>query len=86
MQKRVNKKKIMSICPSNMVRSKCPSIKRTRRIRRELMMTQREKGVSVETLDTLRQKLKEKKNKGISVDCEKCPHNVKTQEPEVVNQ
>lgn len=75
MEKWVNKKKVMSICPSNMVRSKCPSIKKTRRLRRELLMKQKEKGVSVDALDKLRKRLKEKKSRGISVDCERCPHN-----------
>ncbi len=76
MEKKVNKKKIMSICPSNMVRSKCPSIRVTRQLRRALLMKQREKEVSQDVLDELRNKLKEKKNKGIAVDCKKCKFNV----------
>ena len=71
----MNKKKIMSICPSNMVRSKCPSIKRTRQLRRALLMKQREKDVTQEALDELRNKLKEKKIKGIAIDCKKCQYN-----------
>ncbi len=30
MEKRINKKKIVSICPSRVARSQCPSIKKTR--------------------------------------------------------
>lgn len=86
MEKRVNKKKVMSICPSNMVRSKCPSIRKTRQLRRELLMKQRERGISEETLDKLRKRLREKKSKGISVDCEKCQHNVQKKETDIVNQ
>lgn len=85
MEKRVNKKKVMSICPSKMVRSKCPSIRRTRQLRRELLMKQREKNISEETLDKLREKLRAKKIKGISVDCEKCPHNTQKNENMIVN-
>lgn len=86
MEKRVNKKKVMSICPSNMVRSKCPSIRKTRQLRRELLMKQRESGISEETLDNIRKRLRAKKSKGISVDCEKCPHNVQKKGTEIVNQ
>lgn len=75
MEKRVNNKKKMSICPSNVVRSKCPSIKRTRTLRRELLMKQREIGVSDDVLDNLRKNLKAKKSRGISVDCKNCQHN-----------
>ncbi len=80
MEKRVNKKKTMSICPSKVVRSKCPSIRRTRQLRRDLLMKQRVEGVSVETLDKMRKNLRAKKSKGISVDCENCKYNVKQAE------
>lgn len=86
MEKRVNKKKIMSICPSKVVRSKCPSIKKTRQIRRELLMKQREKDVSEEMIVKLRERLRAKKSRGISVDCEKCKYNVQKNETETVNQ
>lgn len=86
MENRVNRKKIMSICPANMTRSKCPSIKRTRQLRRSLLMKQRESGVTEETLDTMRAKLKEKKGKGISADCERCPHNTQTAESAAVTE
>ena len=81
MEKRVNKKKTMSICPSKVVRSKCPSIRKTRQLRRELLMKQRVQGVSEEMLDQLRKNLKVKKNKGISIDCQKCPHNAQMAKP-----
>lgn len=71
----VNRKKTMSICPKNVIRSKCPSIKRTRTLRRELLMKQRDSGVSEEVLDKLRADLKAKKSRGIKVDCKNCPQN-----------
>lgn len=75
MEKRVNKKKIVSMCPSKMVRSKCPSIRRTRQIRRELLMKQRDPNISEDILNELRKKLRKKKASGISVDCKTCIYN-----------
>ncbi len=75
MAKRVNKKKTMSICPTNVVRSKCPSIRKTRQLRRELLMKQRVKGVTDESLDVLRKNLRTKKTKGIKIDCKGCRYN-----------
>ncbi len=76
MQKRVNKKKIVSICPSRVKRSQCPSIRRTRQIRRDLLRLQRDSSITEKTLEKFRLKLKQKKNQGIAVDCEECPYNV----------
>ena len=76
MEKRINKKKIVSICPSRVTRSQCPSIKKTRRIRRDLFRLQRDPSIEEKTLDKLRLRLKEKKNQGIAVDCDGCTYNV----------
>jgi hypothetical protein len=76
MEKRINKKKIVSICPSRVARSVCPSIKKTRRIRRDLFRLQRDPSTTVATIDKLRSRLKQKKNQGIVVDCEGCSYNV----------
>ncbi len=78
MEKRINKKKIVSICPSRVARSVCPSIKKTRRIRRDLFRLQRDPSITETTLDKLRLRLKQKKNQGIAIDCEGCKYNVKT--------
>ena len=76
MQKRINKKKIVSICPSRVARSQCPSIKKTRQIRRDLFRLQKDPSITDKTIDKLRLRLKQKKNQGIAVDCEGCPYNV----------
>jgi len=80
MEKRINKKKIVSICPSRVARSVCPSIKKTRRIRRgirrDLFRLQRDPSIAATTIDKLRTKLKQKKNQGILVDCEGCSYNI----------
>ncbi|MBT3878701.1 MAG: hypothetical protein HON76_16845 [Candidatus Scalindua sp.] len=78
MEKRINKKKIVSICPSRVARSVCPSIKKTRRIRRDLFRLQRDPSITETTIDKLRLRLKQKKNQGIAIDCEGCKYNVKT--------
>ena len=61
MENRINKKKIVSICPSRVARSKCPSIKKTRQIRRDLFRLQRDQSISEKTIDKLRLRLKQKK-------------------------
>jgi len=76
MEKRINKKKSVSICPSRVSRSVCPSIKKTRRIRRDIFRLQRDPSITEKTIDKLRLRLKQKKNQGIAVDCEGCPYNV----------
>lgn len=79
MEKRINKKKIVSICPSRVSRSQCPSIKKTRQIRRDLFRLQKDPSIGEKTLEKLRLRLKQKKNQGIAVDCEGCPYNVTTE-------
>ncbi len=59
-----------------MARSICPSIKKTRRIRRDLFRLQRDPSITETTIDKLRTRLKQKKNQGILVDCEGCSYNV----------
>ena len=76
MKKRINKKKIVSICPSRVARSQCPSIRRTRQIRRDLLRLQRNPRIPAKTLETFRLKLKQKKNQGIAVDCKECSYNI----------
>lgn len=75
MSKRVNKKKIVGICPVGMIKTKCPSIRRTRQIRVKLLTLQREKAVNTDQITRLRAALKEKKKRGIAVDCETCSFN-----------
>ncbi len=76
MEKRINKKKVVSICPSRVARSKCISIKKTRRIRRDLLRLQRDPSITEKTIEKMRLKLKQKKNQGIAVDCEGCTFNI----------
>jgi len=76
MKDRINEKKKVSICPSSVVRSKCPSIRKTRQIRRELFRLQRDPNAHQKTIEKFRLKLKQKKNQGISVDCKDCSYNV----------
>ncbi|MGR3294036.1 MAG: hypothetical protein ACUZ9M_08505 [Candidatus Scalindua sp.] len=83
MEKRINKKKIVSICPSRVSRSVCPSIKKTRRIRRDLFRLQRDPSITETTIEKLRSRLKQKKNQGIVVDCEGCSYNVPKASAEV---
>ncbi len=82
MEKRINKKKIVSICPSRVARSVCPSIKKTRRIRRDLFRLQRDPSITDTTIDKLRSRLKQKKNQGILIDCEGCVYNVQQETAE----
>jgi len=75
MAKKINKKKIVGICPVGMIKTKCPSIRRTRQIRVKLLTLQREKNVDNDQIIKLRSALKEKKKRGIAVDCETCSLN-----------
>ncbi|MEP9412515.1 MAG: hypothetical protein HRF42_14190 [Candidatus Brocadia sp.] len=75
MSKKINKKKIVGICPVGMIKTKCPSIRRTRQIRIKLLALQREKAANTDQITKLRAALKEKKKKGIAVDCEACRFN-----------
>jgi hypothetical protein len=72
---KINKKKVVSICPAGLQKTKCPSIKRTRQIRVKLLTLQREKKVDIEQVKSLRAALKERKIRGIAVDCETCVYN-----------
>lgn len=76
MKKRINRKKIVSICPSGVARSQCPSIKKTRQIRRDLFRLQRDHSIPEKTIEKLRSRLKQKKNQGIAIDCNECSYNV----------
>lgn len=75
MAKKVNKKKIVGICPVGLKKTKCPSIKRTRQIRVKLLTLQREDIIDTENVIKLRSSLKERKNNGIAADCETCIYN-----------
>jgi len=75
MQKKTNQKKIVGVCPVKVHRTKCPSIKRTRQIRTKLLAVQREKNIDAEKIAKLQSALKERKKRGIAVDCEACSHN-----------
>lgn len=75
MKKKINKKKVVSICPVGMIKTKCPSIKRTRNIRVKLLTLQRERNSDAGQISKLRLALKEKKKKGIAVDCKTCNYN-----------
>ncbi|MFN3533726.1 MAG: hypothetical protein ACK41Q_14685 [Candidatus Brocadia sp.] len=75
MAKKINKKKIVGICPVGMIKTKCPSIRRTRQIRVKLLTLQREKNADADQIAKLRAALKEKKKRGIARDCETCSFN-----------
>lgn len=75
MAKKVNKKKIVSICPVGIIKTRCPSIRRTRQIRVKLLTLQRESNIDGEQITQLRSALKAKKKRGIALDCETCTFN-----------
>ncbi|HHT9144166.1 MAG: hypothetical protein Q7J76_01320 [Candidatus Brocadiaceae bacterium] len=75
MAKKTNKKKIVGVCPVGIQKTKCPSIKMTRQLRIRLLALQREKNVNTDQAVQLRSALKERKNRGIAVDCETCNYN-----------
>ncbi|MEK7700047.1 MAG: hypothetical protein AAB332_06555 [Planctomycetota bacterium] len=74
MKKRINKKKIVGVCPVEIHKTKCPSIKSTRHIRTKLLAVQREKNVNADQIAKLQSALKERKKRGIAVDCETCSY------------
>ena len=74
-KQKINKKKIVSICPVKMIKTRCPSIRRTRKIRVKLLTLQREKNIDIGQITELRTALKEKKKRGIAVDCQTCGFN-----------
>ena len=75
MAKKINKKKIVGTCPVGINKTRCPSIKATRQIRVRLLASQREKVVNVEQVQKLRAALKERKKRGIAIDCDTCSFN-----------
>ncbi|MEK7806047.1 MAG: hypothetical protein AAB258_04815, partial [Planctomycetota bacterium] len=70
MAKKINKKKIVGVCPVGIQKTSCPSIKKTRQFRIRLLELQREKNVNTSQVVQLRSALKERKKRGIAVDCE----------------
>ena len=75
MAKKINKKKIVGVCPVGIQKTKCPSIKRTRQLRVRLLAVQRENNVNTNQVVQLRTALKERKIRGIAVDCGTCNYN-----------
>ena len=75
MAKKTNKKKIVGVCPVGIQKTRCPSIKMTRQLRIRLLALQREKNVNTNQAAQLRSALKERKNRGIAIDCETCSYN-----------
>jgi len=75
MAKKINKKKIVGVCPVGIQKTRCPSIKTTRQFRIRLLELQREKNVNTSQVVQLRSALKERKKRGIAVDCETCNFN-----------
>ena len=75
MAKKINKKKIVGVCPVGIQKTSCPSIKKTRQFRIRLLELQREKNVNTSQVVQLRSALKERKKRGIAVDCETCSYN-----------
>ena len=75
MAKKINKKKIVGVCPAGIQKTMCPSIKTTRQLRVRLLTVQRENNVNTDQVVKLRTALKERKIRGIAVDCKTCNFN-----------
>ena len=75
MAKKINKKKIVGVCPVGIQKTRCPSIKMTRHLRIRLLALQRENNVNTDQVAQLQSGLKERKRRGIAVDCESCSYN-----------
>ncbi|HHT9136621.1 MAG TPA: hypothetical protein ACFYEK_05170 [Candidatus Wunengus sp. YC60] len=75
MAKKINKKKIVGVCPAGIQKTKCPSIKMTRQLRVRLLASQRENNVNTDQVMQLQSALKERKIRGIAADCETCSYN-----------
>ncbi|MCR4320762.1 MAG: hypothetical protein NUV74_10570 [Candidatus Brocadiaceae bacterium] len=75
MAKKINKKKIVGVCPAGIQKTKCPGIKTTRQLRVMLLTVQRENNVNTDQVGKLRTALKERKIRGITVDCKTCSYN-----------
>ena len=78
---KINKKKIVGTCPVGMRKTVCPSIRKTRQFRTKLLALQRDIIVDATQVTELRSALKERKNRGIAVDCETCSFNTPTSTP-----
>ncbi len=70
-----NPEKVVSCCPVGIRKSQCPSMQRTRGIRKEILMLARIPETPLDRLDALRKKLRDKKKAGITVECPTCPYN-----------
>ncbi len=81
MATKINKKKVVGTCPVGMRKTVCPSIKKTRQIRTKLFALRRESNVNTNQLTEFRTALKERKRRGIAVDCETCSFNTPTSAP-----
>ena len=86
MAKKINKKKIVGVCPVGIQKTKCPSIKTTRQLRVRLLALQREENVNTEQTVQVRSAIKERKKRGIAVDCETCSYNTSASAPTTVAQ
>ncbi|MFQ5863329.1 MAG: hypothetical protein ACE5IC_09455 [Candidatus Brocadiales bacterium] len=75
-----NPEKVVSCCPVGIRKSRCPSIRRTRELREEILRLARIPETPLDKLEVLRKKLRDKKKAGIAVDCPRCPYN-KAQAP-----
>lgn len=75
MAKKVNKKKIVGVCPVGILKTRCPSIKTTRAMRVKLMAFQKEDNVKTDKVSQFQSSLKARKIRGIAVDCETCCYN-----------
>ena len=80
MATRTNTKKLLSICPVNLRKSVCPSVRKTRQIRRELLDESKAVVVNEKRLVSLRKRLRHRRVVGISVDCEACVYNTKAEQ------
>ena len=75
MAKKINKKKIVGVCPVGIQKTRCPSIKMTRHLRIRLLALQRENNVNTAQVVQLQSALKGRKIRGVAVDCETCSYN-----------
>lgn len=75
MAKKINKKKVVGVCPVGILKTRCPSIKTTRALRVKLMAFQKEDTVKTEKVSQFQASLKARKIRGIAADCETCSYN-----------
>lgn len=81
MIKRINKKKIAGICPVGIKKTLCPSIRKIRQTRVQLLAIQKEKNRDIREITKLQSTLKEMKNRGIAGDCDSCSFNTSASAP-----